>query len=55
MTCPGGGIGGGGQPVRIDAAKRLARNQAMYADFLGEPLGHLPHELLHTSYQRRTF
>jgi NADH-quinone oxidoreductase subunit G/NADP-reducing hydrogenase subunit HndD len=74
MTCPGGCIGGGGQPVRIDADKRLARNRAMYeedrrlglrkshdnpavkalyADFLGEPLGHLSHELLHTSYARR--
>jgi iron-only hydrogenase group A len=74
MTCPGGCVGGGGQPVRIDQAKRLARNAAMYAedrrldlrkshenpavkalyaDFLGEPLGHLSHELLHTSYSRR--
>jgi iron-only hydrogenase group A len=76
MTCPGGCIGGGGQPVRIDAAKRLARNEAMYAedrrlglrkshenpavkalyaDFLGEPLGSLSHELLHTKYERRMF
>ena len=75
MTCPGGCIGGGGQPVRIDMAKRLARNAAMYtedkrldlrkshdnpavkalyADFLGEPLGHLSHELLHTKYLKRT-
>jgi iron-only hydrogenase group A len=74
MTCPGGCVGGGGQPVRIDMAKRVARNkamyaedlrlglrkshenpavQALYADFLGEPLGHLSHELLHTSYARR--
>jgi iron-only hydrogenase group A len=74
MTCPGGCVGGGGQPVRIDQAKRLARNKAMYAEdlrlglrkshenpavkalyaeFLGEPLGHLSHELLHTSYSRR--
>jgi NADP-reducing hydrogenase subunit HndD len=29
--------------------------KAIYADFLGEPLGHLSHELLHTKYQRRTF
>ena len=76
MTCPGGCVGGGGQPVRIDADKRLARNKAMYAedvrlelrkshenasvkalyaDFLGAPLGHLSHELLHTSYQKRSF
>jgi iron-only hydrogenase group A len=76
MSCPGGCIGGGGQPLRIDAAKRLARNKAMYAEdlrlglrkshenpsvkelydsFLGKPLGHLSHELLHTDYRRRTF
>ncbi len=75
MTCPGGCVGGGGQPVRVDQAKRLARNAAMYAEdrrlglrrshenpsvkalyaeFLGEPLGHLSHELLHTTYARRT-
>ncbi len=74
MTCPGGCIGGGGQPVLIDLEKRLARNkamyvedlrlgmrkshenasvQALYADFLGEPLGHLSHELLHTEYAPR--
>jgi iron-only hydrogenase group A len=84
MTCPGGCVGGGGQPVRIDADKRLARNEAMYredlrlglsqaqrpgmrkshenpavqelyTDFLGKPLSHLSHELLHTEYARRTF
>jgi iron-only hydrogenase group A len=76
MTCPGGCIGGGGQPVRVDMEKRIARNKAMYeedlrlglrkshdnpavkelyADFLGEPLGHLSHELLHTKYARRSF
>ena len=27
--------------------------QQLYADFLGEPLGHRSHELLHTHYQRR--
>jgi len=74
MTCPGGCIGGGGQPVHIDMEKRIARNKAMYAEdlrlelrkshdnpsvkalyaeFLGEPLGHLSHELLHTEYTRR--
>jgi iron-only hydrogenase group A len=74
MTCPGGCIGGGGQPVRVDASKRLSRNAAMYeedkrlelrkshdnpavkalySEFLGEPLGHLSHELLHTKYQKR--
>ncbi|HTX71538.1 MAG TPA: NADH-dependent [FeFe] hydrogenase, group A6 [Rectinemataceae bacterium] len=74
MTCPGGCIGGGGQPVLIDMEKRLARNKAMYTEdlrlgmrkshenpsvkalyteFLGEPLGHLSHELLHTRYAHR--
>jgi iron-only hydrogenase group A len=74
MTCPGGCIGGGGQPVRVNQDKRLARQQAVYVedtrlsihkshlnpsisaiykDFLGEPLGHLSHELLHTKYQAR--
>jgi iron-only hydrogenase group A len=76
MTCPGGCVGGGGQPIRVDADKRLARNKAMYAEdlrlgtrkshenpsiqelyaeFLGKPLGHLSHELLHTTYQKRSF
>ncbi len=76
MSCPGGCVGGGGQPVRVDAEKRLARNKAMYAEdlrlgirkshenpaikelyaeFLGKPLGHLSHELLHTKYKERTF
>ncbi|HRY71868.1 MAG TPA: NADH-dependent [FeFe] hydrogenase, group A6 [Spirochaetia bacterium] len=92
MTCPGGCVGGGGQPHAFAAsrgatargpvaqgvaAKGLsARNLAMYrederlglrkshenpavaalyADFLGKPLGHLSHELLHTEYARREF
>jgi NADP-reducing hydrogenase subunit HndD len=71
MTCPGGCIGGGGQPrITTDAVreKRIAaiyaedegktlrkshENEAvakLYADFLGAPLGHLSHELLHTKY-----
>lgn len=71
MTCPGGCIGGGGQP-RITTnevrEKRIAaiyaedegkilrkshENEAvakLYEDFLGEPLGHKSHELLHTEY-----
>jgi iron only hydrogenase large subunit-like protein len=74
MTCPGGCIGGGGQPVRVTQGKRDARQQAMYAEdrllpirkshenqsvstlyteFLGSPLGHLSHELLHTKYAER--
>lgn len=74
MTCPGGCIGGGGQPRLTDDAVREARIGAIYAedesrplrmshenpavqklyeDFLGAPLGHRSHELLHTSYRRR--
>jgi iron-only hydrogenase group A len=71
MTCPGGCIGGGGQPrITTDEVrkKRIAaiyaedegktlrkshENEAvakLYEDFLGAPLGHLSHELLHTNY-----
>ena len=76
MSCPGGCIGGGGQPVLSNSKTKLARSQALYTEdsilpirkshenpaiqtlykeFLGEPLGHLSHELLHTSYRARTF
>ncbi|MBF0361252.1 MAG: iron hydrogenase small subunit [Oligoflexia bacterium] len=71
MTCPGGCIGGGGQPrftdnkvreKRIKAlykedegkAYRKSHNnpdvQKLYTEFLGKPLGHLSHKLLHTHY-----
>jgi len=74
MCCPGGCIGGGGQPIPTNLevkSKRLAAtytadermvirkshlNQAvqkLYQDFLGEPLGHKSHELLHTEYQSK--
>ncbi len=74
MTCPGGCIGGGGQPRMTDNRKRVRRTDAIYredegkmlrkshenpevqkiyADFLGEPLGHKSHELLHTTYEPR--
>jgi iron-only hydrogenase group A len=74
MTCPGGCIGGGGQPVRVNQSKRNARQEAvytedrrlpvhkshenpsistLYTEFLGSPLGHLSHELLHTKYAAR--
>ncbi len=74
MTCPGGCIGGGGQPRFTDDGVRLKRIEAIYAedeskrlrkshdnpavrelyrDFLGEPLGHQSHELLHTRYARK--
>ena len=71
MACPGGCIGGGGQPInrRISTIelRRLRTNalhrhglqqavrlscdnpdvQAIYAEFLGEPLGSRSKELLH--------
>ena len=71
MTCPGGCIGGGGQPrmttdevrrariaaiFREDEGKERRKShenpyiQALYKEFLGEPLGHRSHELLHTVY-----
>ncbi len=74
MTCPGGCIGGGGQPrfttdevrkARIgaifaeDEGKALRKShenpavEQLYAEFLGEPLGHKSHELLHTHYHER--
>jgi NADP-reducing hydrogenase subunit HndD len=74
MTCPGGCIGGGGQPRMTDNSVREARIKAIYAEdegrelrkshenpyvqalyeeFLGEPLGHKSHELLHTKYSEK--
>ena len=74
MACPGGCIGGGGQPVptsmaikkkrmealyRIDDASRLRKShdnpqiQALYQNWLGEPLGEKAHKLLHTTYSRQ--
>jgi iron-only hydrogenase group A len=74
MTCPGGCIGGGGQPRFTTNEVRRARIEALYAEddgkplrkshdnpavariyreFLGKPLGHKSHELLHTHYERR--
>jgi NADH-quinone oxidoreductase subunit G/NADP-reducing hydrogenase subunit HndD len=74
MTCPGGCVGGGGQPIGVDreaikermkALYDIDRDEAvkvshlntevkrLYEEFLGEPLGHKSHELLHTTYQRR--
>ncbi len=74
MTCPGGCIGGGGQPRMTGNDTRKARIaaiyaedehrdlrkshenpavQKLYAEFLGHPLGHKSHELLHTTYTAR--
>jgi NADP-reducing hydrogenase subunit HndD len=71
MCCPGGCIGGGGQPRLTTPEVRVARIKGIYAEdenrpmrkshmnpaitqiykeFLGEPLGHKSHELLHTHY-----
>lgn len=74
MTCPGGCVGGGGQPrfatdevrkARIAAIYKEDENKplrkshlnpavnALYAEFLGMPLGERSHHLLHTHYTRR--
>jgi len=74
MTCPGGCIAGGGQPIgtnleairarmralylidRDDSIKVSHHNRAiqeLYRTYLGEPLGHKSHELLHTHYSVR--
>ncbi|MEA1873453.1 MAG: NADH-dependent [FeFe] hydrogenase, group A6 [Bacteroidota bacterium] len=74
MACPGGCLGGGGQPMPVNKEIREARMKAIYEEdsslpirkshenpevaalyeqFLGEPLGHKSHELLHTHYTGR--
>lgn len=74
MTCPGGCINGGGQPIGANKEAVKARMQALYTidtdepqrvshknewvqrlytEYLGQPLGHKSHELLHTHYQKR--
>jgi NADH-quinone oxidoreductase subunit G/[NiFe] hydrogenase diaphorase moiety small subunit/NADP-reducing hydrogenase subunit HndD len=74
MACPGGCLGGGGQPIPTNEEIRRKRTEAIYAedmsmairkshenpeiigiykDFLGAPLGHKSHELLHTHYTER--
>jgi NADH-quinone oxidoreductase subunit G/NADP-reducing hydrogenase subunit HndD len=74
MTCPGGCINGGGQPIGADQEAIKARMgalyqidskeglrvshknewvQRLYSEFLGQPLGHKSHELLHTHYTKR--
>ncbi|HWR43335.1 NADH-dependent [FeFe] hydrogenase, group A6 [Sporomusa sp.] len=71
MCCPGGCIGGGGQPWGTTTATKEARMaglyqadretpirqshknpavKALYEEFLGKPLSHKSHELLHTHY-----
>ena len=74
MCCPGGCIGGGGQPwgtttatkearmaglYQVDSDKAIRQShknpavKALYDEFLGKPLGHKSHELLHTHYTPR--
>jgi NADH-quinone oxidoreductase subunit G/NADP-reducing hydrogenase subunit HndD len=74
MTCPGGCLGGAGQPIsadpgvkskRMEAIYREDKNkmirkshqnpavQALYKEFLAEPLGEKSHHLLHTHYAPR--
>lgn len=74
MTCPGGCIGGGGQPRMTTDDVRRARINAiceedeskplrtshtnpgvaeLYETYLGAPLGHRSHHLLHTHYHAR--
>ncbi|MDR3240280.1 MAG: [FeFe] hydrogenase, group A [Clostridiales bacterium] len=73
MACPGGCIGGGGNPIknwakmdkRLDAVYETDRSlpirkshknpaiKQLYDEFLKEPLGELPHKLLHTHYSSR--
>jgi len=75
MCCPGGCIGGGGQPIPTNDEIRLKRIEAiyredeglpirkshenpavkaLYEEYLGEPLGHKSHKLLHTKYTARS-
>jgi NADH-quinone oxidoreductase subunit G/[NiFe] hydrogenase diaphorase moiety small subunit/NADP-reducing hydrogenase subunit HndD len=74
MACPGGCLGGGGQPIPTNREIRSKRKAAIYEEdmgmpirkshenpevveiyqeFLGKPLGHKSHELLHTHYTPR--
>lgn len=74
MACPGGCIGGGGQPIKSTMDVKAKRIDAIYSidedlplrkshknpdvvrlydEYLGEPLGHKSHELLHTHYHSR--
>ena len=74
MCCPGGCLGGGGQPIPTTNEVRMARMKgiydedaglpirkshenpaviALYEEYLGKPLSHKSHELLHTHYTRR--
>lgn len=73
MACPGGCVGGGGQPISVEDEERygvrgerlyaLDREnplrfshenpdvQALYREYLGEPLSERAHHLLHTDHK----
>jgi NADP-reducing hydrogenase subunit HndD len=75
MACPGGCIGGGGQPfhhgdssiikARMDSIYQIDRDMpirksheneavmSLYKDYLGEPMSHKAHDLLHTHYDAK--
>lgn len=75
MACPGGCIGGGGQPYHhgdssiikkrmaaiyeVDKSMPIRKShenpaiQELYKNFLGEPMSHKSHELLHTNYNKK--
>ncbi len=76
MSCPGGCVGGGGQPIHdgcemagtrgkelytLDKERKLRfshENEEVkkaYAEFLGEPLGHKAHELLHSDHVNEVY
>ncbi len=80
MTCPGGCVNGGGQPIhsakvlnttdvktlrakaiyKSDKKANLRKShenpvvKKLYAEYFGEPNSHKAHEILHTSYTKRT-
>ena len=73
MACPGGCVGGGGQPISVEDEERYGVRgqrlydldkanpmrfshenpdvQALYAQFLGQPLSEKAEELLHTDHK----
>lgn len=73
MACPGGCVGGGGQPISVEDEElygvrgerlyeldqsnplRFSHEnpvvQALYQEYLGEPLGEKAHHLLHTDHK----
>ena len=60
MACPGGCIGGAGQPYHHGNSNIIRKSHenpeiiAIYNEYYGEPCGHLSHEQLHTHYFDRS-